>query len=54
MSSPWREPEGGNAIPYWDEDPYIRREYEDLLRSQGVQSRMENSLYRKPSAAPAR
>ena len=47
--------EGGSAIPYWDEDPHIRREYEAALAREGVTSRMEDAFYRKPegSAAPA-
>lgn len=38
--------DGGTAIPYSDEDPYIRREYEATLKREGVVSRMEPSLYR--------
>ena len=37
--------DGGTAIPYDEEDPYIRAEYEDTLRKQGATSRMEQSLY---------
>ena len=40
--------EGGTAIPYYDEDPFLRREYEETLKQAGVVSRMEESLYRKP------
>lgn len=40
--------EGGAAIPYWDEDPHIRREYEEILRAEGVASRMEERFYRPP------
>src|SRR2546422_987420 len=48
--------EGGNAIPYWDEDPYIRQEYEAAIRREGVEFRMDNAFYQRPSsrAAPAR
>ncbi len=40
--------EGGTAVPYYDEDPFLRREYEETLKQEGVVSRMEESLYRKP------
>jgi quercetin dioxygenase-like cupin family protein len=40
--------DGGTAIPYYDEDPYLRKEYEETLHQEGVTSRMEESLYRKP------
>lgn len=43
--------EGGNAIPYWDEDPFIRREYEELIRREGVELRMDDAFYRNPSPA---
>jgi hypothetical protein len=36
--------EGGIAIPYWPEDPFLRKEYEDTLRKEGVTSKMEESL----------
>ena len=28
-------PEGGSAIPYWMEDPYIKKEYDERLRPRG-------------------
>lgn len=40
--------DGGTAIPYYDEDPYLRKEYEETLKQDGVVSRMEDSLYHKP------
>ncbi|MBI2986802.1 MAG: cupin domain-containing protein [Deltaproteobacteria bacterium] len=40
--------DGGTAIPYYDEDPFLRREYEETLKQEGVVSRMEEALYRKP------
>lgn len=40
--------DGGTAIPYYDEDPFLRQEYEATLKQGGVVSRMEDSLYRKP------
>jgi hypothetical protein len=43
--------EGGTAIPYWLEDPFLRKEYEETLRSEGVTSRMNASLYHQ--SAPA-
>ncbi len=43
--------EGGSAIPYWDEDPHIRREYEAALRAEGVPFRMEERFYRPPEEA---
>jgi len=43
--------EGGTAIPYWLEDPFLRKEYEETLRREGVVSRMEEALYRAPARA---
>ena len=40
--------DGGTAIPYWDEDPYIRAEYEETVKREGVVSRMNEDLYRLP------
>jgi mannose-6-phosphate isomerase-like protein (cupin superfamily) len=40
--------EGGTAIPYWMEDPFLRQEYEAKLRAEGVTCRMDPSLYQKP------
>jgi mannose-6-phosphate isomerase-like protein (cupin superfamily) len=40
--------EGGSAIPYDEEDPYIRQEYEATLAKEGAVSRMEGWLYEKP------
>jgi mannose-6-phosphate isomerase-like protein (cupin superfamily) len=39
--------DGGTAIPYDDEDPFIRAEYEAILKQEGVTSRMSPSLYEK-------
>ena len=36
---------GGNAIPYDEEDPFIREEYEATLEANGAVSRMEPELY---------
>jgi hypothetical protein len=41
-------PDGGSAVPYWMEDPYIRPEFEETLRKEGVVSRMEDAYYQKP------
>jgi hypothetical protein len=38
--------EGGTAIPYWMEDPFIRVEYEAKLKAEGVPSRMEPEFYK--------
>ncbi len=37
--------EGGSAIPYSMEDPFIRKEYEATLAKVGVQSRMDPAWY---------
>jgi hypothetical protein len=41
---------GGMAIPYDEEDPHVRGEYEDTLRKQGATSRIEQSLYESKHA----
>ncbi len=41
--------EGGSAIPYWMEDPHLRREYETTLQANGVANRMDPAWYDKPS-----
>ena len=40
--------QGGSAIPYWMEDPYLREEYEAKLKENGVGNRMDPSWYEKP------
>ena len=42
---------GGSAIPYWQEDPRIRQEFEATLRGAGVASRMEERFYAPSSDA---
>ena len=37
--------DGGNAIPYMDEDPQIRKTYEEELAPNGMQSRMPQWAY---------
>ena len=38
---------GGAAIPYWMEDPYLRKEFEAKLVADGKQSRMEDKWYQE-------
>lgn len=38
--------DGGTAIAYRDEDPFIRNEYEETLKKEGVQSRMVDSIFK--------
>jgi hypothetical protein len=45
-------PEGGSAIPYYMEDPYISAEYEAKLKAEGVESRMEREFYKKGAVLP--
>lgn len=40
--------DGGTAIPYYDEDPFLRKEHKATLKQEGVVSRMDASLYQKP------
>ena len=46
--------DGGSAIPYDEEDPFIRQEYEATLAKEGAVSRMEGWLYEKPKAGEKR
>jgi mannose-6-phosphate isomerase-like protein (cupin superfamily) len=46
--------DGGSAIPYDEEDPLIRKEYEAALQSVGATSRMENWLYERPKEGEMR
>ncbi len=41
--------EGGTAIPYWMEDPFIREEFEATIAASGGRSRMEPSRYARPA-----
>jgi quercetin dioxygenase-like cupin family protein len=43
--------QGGTAIPYWMEDPYIREEYKETLRANGVECRIDEKWYEKPADA---
>jgi quercetin dioxygenase-like cupin family protein len=40
--------EGGTSIPYWMEDPQIRKEYEKILIEDGAKSEMDPALYETP------
>lgn len=40
--------EGGTAIPYWMEDPFLREEFEATIARNGGTSRMEPSRYEPP------
>jgi hypothetical protein len=46
--------DGGSAIPYDEEDPYIRQEYEATLAREGANSRMESWLYETPKEGESR
>jgi hypothetical protein len=39
--------EGGTAIPYDEEDPFLRREFDETLRREGLESRMPKDVYEK-------
>lgn len=43
---------GGTAIPYFQEDPYIRKEFTETLAQEGVPSRMGDELYVMPDGYP--
>ena len=44
--------EGGTAIPYWMEDPFLRQEYAATLKRNGVINRMDDAWYEPPAAVP--
>jgi mannose-6-phosphate isomerase-like protein (cupin superfamily) len=44
---------GGGAIPYHDEDPYLRKEFEETLRKNGAETRMPPSIYDPANADAA-
>jgi hypothetical protein len=44
---------GGAAIPYHEEDPHLRHEFEATLAEQGMVSRMKPEFYTDPIAAEA-
>jgi quercetin dioxygenase-like cupin family protein len=41
--------DGGTAIPYWDEDPFIRAEWLETVTREGVTSRMDETLFSPPN-----
>ncbi len=45
--------EGGTAIPYWLEDPFLRKEYEETLKQEGVKSDRwaKSFIARRPAIA---
>ena len=45
--------EGGTSIPYWMEDPHLRREYEATLSGHGIKTRMDPAWYQKPEGMVA-
>ncbi len=46
--------DGGSAIPYDEEDPALRKEFEATLAKEGGKSRMEDWLYEKPKPGEKR
>ncbi len=46
--------EGGTSIPYWMEDPHLRREYEADLAANGIKGRMDPAWYVKPEGVEAK
>jgi hypothetical protein len=40
---------GGTAIPYWLEDPYLRKEFEETLKLNNVECRMDPKWYFAPT-----
>ena len=44
---------GGSAIPYCDEDPHLRQEFEQRLASEGLASRMLPEFYADEAAGDA-
>jgi mannose-6-phosphate isomerase-like protein (cupin superfamily) len=45
-------PEGGTAIPYYMEDPYLREEFAEKLKAEGAVNRMEADFYKKGTVVP--
>ncbi len=37
--------EGGSSIPYWMEDPYIAKQYVEMLEKNGAVNRMDPQFY---------
>ena len=41
---------GGSAIPYCEEDPHLRQEFDERLKAEGLASRMKPEFYTDPGA----
>jgi mannose-6-phosphate isomerase-like protein (cupin superfamily) len=37
--------DGGTAVPYYMEDPFIKAEYDEILRKSGIENRMDPAWY---------
>ena len=46
--------DGGNAIPYDEEDPLVRKEFEGTQQQEGAVSRRKDWLYVTPKEGEAR
>ena len=40
-------PEGGTAIPYYMEDPFLRQEYAETMKREGAENRMRPEYYER-------
>jgi quercetin dioxygenase-like cupin family protein len=40
-------PEGGTAVPYYMEDPFLRKEYSEIMKTRGAENRMRPEYYEK-------
>ena len=40
-------PEGGTAIPYYMEDPFLRQEYAERMKNEGAPNRMRPEYYER-------
>jgi len=43
--------DGGTSIPYWMEDPFIRKEFEETLSKDGGKTRLSHDLYIDPAVS---
>ena len=41
---------GENAIPYHEEDPYIRKEYKKTIARDGIKFTLPEALFQAPEA----
>jgi quercetin dioxygenase-like cupin family protein len=44
------EQEGGTLIEHWNEDPQIRKDFDETLRQKGIESKMSANLYERPAS----